>query len=436
MTAGGKPRPLGFHARRNIGFGLLCMAFTIAFFHRVAPAALAEDLLRDLDAGAIALGTLSAMYYYVYTAMQIPAGILADRAGPRLSVGGGSLIAAAGTVLFAVATTLPTANTGRLVVGLGVATAFVGLMKYNAEWFEARYYGLLSGIVVLLGNVGSVFGAGPLAELLNWFSWREALAGVGAVSLLLGLSILALVRDRPAAAGFASPARAPMQANREHWLRELAGVARNRNVWPPAIGLFTIVGGFFTFTGLWAVPYLTDVFDLGRQAAAGYLTVALLLFAVGGFAGGWLSDRIGRRKPVAVVAAGATLAVWLATLLLPWRPGAGGMLLFAGHGLAASAMVVCYAVAKESVPRHTTGMAIAFVNTGLFLGAALLQPAFGMLLEWGWDGTVRAGVPAYDAGDYAPGLWLLCATAGAGLAATLAMRETHASPLENRAWTD
>ena len=417
-----------FRRRRAAGFILLATAFMVAFFHRVAPAALAEDLLRDRGAGAVALGTLSAMYYYIYTAMQIPAGILADRAGPRIGVAGGSLVAAAGTLLFAAAPGLLLANAGRFLVGLGVATAFVGLMKYNAEWFEARYYGLLSGMVVLLGNVGSVFGAGPLAQVLHWLTWRQALAGIGLISLALAALIWVFVRDRPAAAGFAD-VHPPRRGPRGAWWIELRDVACNRHVWPHAVCLFTIIGGFFTFTGLWAVPYLGDVFGLGRQPASNYVSLALLLFAVSGFAGGWLSDRIGRRKPVAVATAAATLAVWLATILLPWRPGPGAALLFALHGLAPSAMVVCYAAAKESVAPHTAGMAIAFVNTGLFLGAALLQPAFGALLELAWDGTTRDGVPVYRAADYETGLWLLAATAAVGLTAALAMRETYAGPL-------
>lgn len=413
-----------FRRRRAAGFGLLATAFMVAFFHRVAPAAIAEDLLRDFAVGAVALGTLSAMYYYIYTAMQIPAGILVDRLGPRLSVAGGSLVAAAGTLLFAAAPGFTAASVGRLVVGLGVATAFVGLMKYNASWFEARYYGLLSGLVVLLGNVGSVFGAAPLAYLLHWLSWREALAGIGLLSLALAALVFLVVRDDPAHAGFVERNYLPPMT-RDHWLRELRDVALNRAVWPHAIALFTVIGGFFTFTGLWAVPYLGDVFGVARQQASEYISIALVLFAVGGFAGGWLSDHLGRRKPVAVATAAATLVIWLATLLLSWRPGVSGLLLFAGHGFAASAMVVCYAAAKESVRPHTAGMAIAFVNTGLFLGAALLQPAFGALLELGWDGTVRGGAPVYAASDYARGLWLLCAAAAIGLVATLCIRETY-----------
>ena len=87
--------------------------------------------------------------------------------------------------------------------------------------------------------------------------------------------------------------------------------------------------------------------------------------------------------PVALVFTnGAALdpaLTWLGLLYLPWGPGASGLLLYGALGFAAGGFVVGYAAAKEVLPPAVSGMAIALVNTGLFLGAAVLQPSFGML---------------------------------------------------------
>ena len=87
--------------------------------------------------------------------------------------------------------------------------------------------------------------------------------------------------------------------------------------------------------------------------------------------------------------------------------------------------MVVYAAAKEVLPARVAGMSVALVNTGLFLGAAILQPAFGWVLDLGWDGTLRDGVRVYAAADYQHGLWLCFGAALLALLATPLVRETH-----------
>lgn len=413
MTAPLDPRQ---RRLRLIAFALLASAFMVAFFHRVAPTVIVDELREDLNASAVALGWLGAVYFYVYTAMQIPAGILADRYGPRLSVAGGCLVAAGGSLLFAAAGGLLAADAGRLLVGLGVSTAFVGLMKFNANWFDARQYARMAGVVILIGNAGAVLGVSPLARLLNWVEWREAFVGLALISLLLAVAIFLVVRDRPASA---TPDHGETgAAPREPWWSSLAAVASNRALWPHFTGLFAVVGSFFAFSGLWAVPMFHDVFALDRTSASDYVTLSLVAFALGSFAAGWVSDRLGHRKPVIVAAAVLSLLTYLYTWMGPWAPGASAWWLFLAHGLCPAGMVVCYTAAKESVSFRHTGMAIALVNTGLFLGAAVLQPAFGWLLE------SQAVGDMLQHADYRRGLALLCLINLVGLAATLLGRET------------
>ena len=69
-------------ARRTI-FGIVLASFVLSFFHRTAPAAIAGELTRAFAINSAALGTLAATYFYVYTLLQIPVGVLADTLGPR-----------------------------------------------------------------------------------------------------------------------------------------------------------------------------------------------------------------------------------------------------------------------------------------------------------------------------------------------------------------
>ena len=98
-------------------WGLAAAFYLIGFYQRVAPAVITRELMSEFTLGAAALGNLAAFYYYSYVAMQIPAGVLADRWGPRRVLTAGATIAAAGTLLFALATDYAAAGLGRLLIG-------------------------------------------------------------------------------------------------------------------------------------------------------------------------------------------------------------------------------------------------------------------------------------------------------------------------------
>jgi sugar phosphate permease len=218
----------------------------LAFFHRVAPAAIASDLQQAFSASAAALGGLAATYFYVYTVMQIPTGILADTLGPRRIVTLGGVIAAIGSVLFGYAATMTEASLGRMLIGLGVSVAFIALLKLNAAWFHDRHFGTVVGLTLVLGNVGSVLAAAPLAWVLQFTSWRSVFIVLGGVSFVLAVLTWLFVRDHPGEAGLPSlremDGHAAHPPHEGHWFEGLLTVLRNRcrscrmctacNAWP------------------------------------------------------------------------------------------------------------------------------------------------------------------------------------------------------------
>ncbi|MCB1877502.1 MAG: MFS transporter [Chromatiales bacterium] len=418
-----------FLVRRRLVFTVLVAAYITVFFHRMAPGVVAADLAKTFQTTGAALGSLAAAYYYIYTAMQIPSGVLADTLGPRLTVALGALVAGVGSVLFGMSPDFDTAIGGRLLVGLGVSVVFVGLMKSNALWYADREYGRISGITLLIGNLGSILAAGPLALLLTRISWREAFIGAGILSLLIALANWHWVRNRPQDCGFPSireqQGLTPSPPRDRHWWHDLQEVLRKRAIWPGFWVNLGMTGTLFAFAGLWGVPLMRDVFGLDRSAASLYTTLTLGGFAIGAFYAGTLSDRIGRRKPVILGSSALSVVAWLGLILLPWQTGWSGGLLYALLGFAAGGFVVTYASAKELLPARVSGMGIALVNTGLFLGAAIMQPSFGWVLDKSWDGALVDGVRIYTREDYTNGLWLSLGAAVLALVAATRIRETH-----------
>lgn len=407
-------------------FALVIGAYILSFFHRVAPATIAADLQQTFQASAAALGGVAATYFYIYTLMQIPTGVLVDTLGPRRIVTLGGLIGGAGSILFGLADSLYTLALGRLLVGLGVSVTFVAVLKLNAAWFHDRHFGISTGLTILLGNIGAVLGAAPLAWALGLVSWRTVFVAVGFASLVLAALTWWRVRNHPGEAGLPSmrelDGHAAHPPHEGHWLDGLRRVVRNRATWPGFWVNLGLAGSYFAFAGLWAVPILRDMYGMDREVATQHTSLLLFGFAIGAFTVGSVSDRLGRRKPVLIGVGVLHLLCWIPFLFAlplatPWSH-----LLFLVMGIGASSFTLSWACVKE-VNRHAlSGMATSVANTGAFLGTGILQPLVGRTIDAA--AGIRGGTAAIG-GDYQSGLWILFAFALLGVLSGLRLTETY-----------
>lgn len=396
-----------------IGLAIAIAAYLLSFFHRVAPAAISGDLQATFAIGGAQLGTLAATYFYVYTIMQVPTGVLADTLGPRRLLFWGGLIAGAGSLMFGLAPDFGMAFAGRTLVGLGVSVTFIAMLKLIAIGFEERRFATLVGLCMLIGNLGPILAGAPLAWATQAAGWRQVFVAVGVFSVGIALASLRWVAETPAG-----------KVDRTVWLGGLVTVLKNRATWPGFFGNLGLGGAFFAFAGLWAVPYLTQVHGMTRAVAANHVSVYFVGFAVGSALWGRVSDALGRRKPVMLAASGVHVlgwGVWLSGIALP-LPATYALCTL--MGLVTAGFTLSWAAAKEVNPPQLSGMATSLVNVGVFLGPAILQPLVGWVMERGWDGRIVDGVRIYSAADYAGGLQLMAAAALFGWMAVFFVRET------------
>jgi MFS family permease len=199
-------------------------------------------------------------------------------------------------------------------------------------------------------------------------------------------------------------------------------VLKNRATWPGLWVNMGLAGSLFAFGGLWAVPYLRDVYGMDRAAATNHTTLLLAGFAIGAFFIGTLSDRLGRRKPVMFAGALGYCLCWLPLLSGTPMSDAAGYALFLAMGLCAPSFTLSWACAKEVNPHALSGMATSVVNVGGFLGTAIMQPLVG----WAID-RAHAGMNDAPLGlsDYRAGIAILLGFSVLGLIATLFIRETY-----------
>jgi MFS family permease len=187
-----------------------------------------------------------------------------------------------------------------------------------------------------------------------------------------------------------------------------------------------------TFAVLWGVPWLEQAHGLPRTAAAFAASLTFAGWAIAAPALGWLTERLGARRPLMLAGAFASFALWSALLWLPaTAPYVALCALIFAMGLASGAMPLSFVVAREANPPHAGAFATAVVNFSSIMAIALLQPLVGWLLDLQWTGASAAGVRQFPAEAYRTAFLLFPASGLITLLGMLALRETH--PARRRA---
>ncbi len=424
---------LSFRARRLLVWGVLALVYVVSYFHRIAPAVLAKDLMASFAATGVEVATMAALYLYAFAAMQFLVGAAVDAWGPRRAVAAGAAVMASGGALFAGAHGLPAAYGARVVVGAGASVIFIGTLKLVGAWFRPDEFGTWSGLTQVAGNLGGLLAAAPLAFAVSAAGWRTTFGLVAALSLFLGALCLAVVRDRPEDAGFTPPAPRgdpPPMSVREGY----RAVWGNRRTWPMFLVFFCQYGTLISFSGLWAVPWMRDVYGMSPRKASEIVSLVGIGVVFGAPSAGFLSDRVfrARRLPYVLFTFVYT-AVWACIAVPAGGPPRAllGPLCFL-VGLTASCFTLTWVLAREVNPPRFSGIATATVNAGGFLGAAVMQSVLGRILDARWTGIVENGARRYPAAGYHAAFLASLATLALACVLALTVTETFGRHVSDR----
>jgi MFS family permease len=172
---------------------------------------------------------------------------------------------------------------------------------------------------------------------------------------------------------------------------------------------------------IWAVPIFEKDVSITRESAVLTASMIPLGWVVGCPLLGWLSDRIGRRKPV--IAGGAAvmaLAAFNTQLQRPLIPLIAAMFIF---GIASGAAMIPYSVIKEVNPDNVKGSAAGALNFLVFGITAAMGPYFAQKF-----GKTLGTTPNHFA-HFQETVWFWIACCIAAAIVSTFLRETgHATP--------
>ncbi len=364
----------------------MCYKYAI----EVSPSVMANDLMGEFSLTGAQMGNFAACYFYAYLVFQIPAGLLIDRWGPRMVTTAAILLCAYGAYLFAVADTLFLANAGRFISGIGAAFAAVNCFKLIANWFPARQFAFMAGLMMTVGMLGAMGGQAPLAAFLSHLGWRSAVMSISIGGALLAVIFFFVVRDR------ASHHRAiDLTPTNKNVFKSLRKILREPQSWYLSFYSGFAFAPVSAFGGLWGVPFLQEAYGFTQHVAAQGTMLIFLGFALGAPFFGWISDRIGKRRPVMFWGTLVASVCLVMILYLPHLTGdlAFGLLFLFGFSI--STFLLCFSMIKESNSIYLAATSVGFMNAFDALCGAVSDPLTGKILDLWWLGRTIEGVRTF-----------------------------------------
>ena len=415
---------------KNFIFHAWVIWFLSAFFMfykfalEVSPSVMTSTLMSTFNISGTALGNLAACYFYAYLILQIPAGLLLDKFGPRKVTTIAIAICALGSFVFARADSLLIASAGRFLTGAGAAFAAVNCLKLIVNWFPLKQFAFMTGLMMTVAMLGAVGGQAPLSSFIEAFDWRHAIEIIGIAGLVLAFVFWLVVRDKPAS----HTTEKNIAVSRLSLFASVKKVLANRQSWWLSIYSGFAFAPVMVFGGLWGVSFISEAYELSSNMAAQTVSLIFIGFAVGAPVFGWFSDWLGRRK--IVIFWGTFLALITISIVI-YAPDISlsfvTLLLFL-FGFFISSFLLCFTMIREINLPILAATAIGFMNAFDALFGAFSDPLTGKFLDMGWDGRLVDGARAFSVTAYKIAFLTLPAYLIISLLSILKIKETYCKP--------
>jgi predicted MFS family arabinose efflux permease len=356
--------------------GMLAAITVLSQFYRISGGVIAPELMRDLELTPSALGTANGAFFMALAVLQLPCGMLFDRFGPRRTIAFLTVAAVVGALAHAAATSALSLIVARALLGVGCAGSFMGAVVLTSRWYPGERMTTVMSWVFALSNVGTLIGATPLAWASDMVGWRMAFVFMAAVTAVVGLIFFVVVRDRPDGRPFAGNGESFGEI-----LRGIVEVIRTKGL-PRILAIHAFAyASMLTVLGLWASPYLHDVYGMDTVGRGNVLLAMGIGQVLGILCYGPLDRLFNSRKTVIIGGALLTLAVLAGLAIPPALPIELAVGLLIALCFVTSYGIVIVAHGRSLYPDHLAGRGVTVVNLAQVTGCTVLPIMTGFLID-------------------------------------------------------
>lgn len=384
---------------RWLVFAVLALAYFFVYFHRTTGGAISETIQDYFEVGTASVALLASAYLYAYTLMQIPSGILTDKLGPRQAATIFVFLIAFGSILSAYSATINNFTlmiVGKFIIGIGAAVVYIPIMKVLAVWFRRQEFASMSGVLLLVGNVGGIAAAAPMVLMIDSLGIQNTYIALAIITALIALLCWIVVRNHPSEMGLPSieeivseETGQPIQESTSAKMGTTEALKRTftsgRKFWPLAIWFFCLYGTIMLWQASQAGAFYTNIYGFTKANAGLMVTMVGIGMVCGCPLAGILSDRVlHSRKKVIIVGTLVYTAIWAVIWLTAGNASMNSFAIQAVinylFGFFGGFFVVSYAQVKELYPIAMAGTSTAALNLFPFLGGAIFITIAGLIV--------------------------------------------------------
>lgn len=357
-------------------FTVLSVLFTLSQFYRTSVAVISPSLMSEFGLGAEKLGILGASFFYAFSLLQIPMGILLDRIGPKKVMTVLPTIGAIGAFIFASAREFESLLIGRVLLGIGMSPALMGSFKVLTISFPAERFATFSGLLLSLGTLGNILASSPLAYLNSLLGWRKTFVLFGIATLFFSFLVW-VVLD-----GILE--RREEKIDGVRWAKDaLFSILKNLSFWQIATLAFFRYGTFVAMQGLWFGPYLICIKRFDPIMAGNIIMMLSFGIILGSPLAGYLSDRF-FKSPKKTVLFGVSLyafSILFFVGLFDLSDPLEFFIIFLLIGIFNGFGILVYAHAKSLFASEISGTVMSSVNLFTMAGGAFFMHVMGGVID-------------------------------------------------------
>lgn len=400
---------------RWVVFVSVLVTYLLMASQRTAPGLITEQLMKDFSVTATTIGLLTSVQFLLYTTLQIPMGVLADRFGPNFFLIFGASLTGFGTIIYSIGAHESILFLARILTGIGDATIWVNIVLILGHWFIPKDFVRLIGFAGMTGSLGFLLATVPFSSWIELLGWRKAFLSAGLLLVVLGIVLYVVLIKKPKQLFMHEQAVEVTVVQKEKTIIRIKRIFSNHQAWALFFCHFGVVGGYVGFISSWAVPFGVNMYEMSLSEASELIMIGLFGALIGAPLTSWISSRLQNIKAPYMIVHLFVLISWFSFLLCKGQPSLFllTMLFFViGFGYGASALT--FAAVRQSFPISEAGLVSGFANTGGFLSAVLLPMIFGFILDY-VQGVTGSKIDGYVYGFITPVIFSIIGLIGISL---------------------
>lgn len=376
---------------------------------------LSDEFMQYFGIDATGLGFLGSCYYWIYTLMQIPAGIIVDKYSTKLVATLATLICSLGLFILILTSNSYVAGFGEMLIGFGSAFAFVLAVKAITQWFHAGRVAIMTSLTMSIGCLGPVLGGPGVAYIVRSHNWIDVIKVYCLVGFGLAALIWFIVKDKKSEDKNEHVSKSDDADTELSLMESVKLVLCSKQAWVLGLMTMAVYAPLSALGDMWGVMFIKVAYGLSPEMSALANNMLYLGVVIGSPVFAYAATVCGSfKKPMIIGVIGAFLSLFVIVYLSNYVNTCALFVLFFATGVFCGSMLA-YPLGLALFPKSIGATITGFINMMSMVSGIILLPAVGGTVKYFWNGITENGLPVYTISDFRWGLFWVLAFLGFGI---------------------